>query len=409
MELTDKEYLELIQLTELATPDESITGCLKNVEAMDYMELDKMGIYAYKNEYDDRLIIFTYKGMIDNEVNDWVSLFAGGFEKFEDVRTFIQQNKGSSQCTVTGHAIGGAYASYAAATFEGMCGIVFDAPGIGQFLTDEQKQNLQVKNYVSSSMMIAALGEHCEKVIFAGKADNNQGQTASALIEKYNFDLDGNMIPGQMGELFQLADRINALTADMKKYSQVMHAFALETGLEHEFEDFGPVILLELMSRLDVFKLKNALHRLEKSFDRMTDELVASWSKSIDESSRIEDIDQRDEQIMALTEDLYEQINLLGDTLYQTVEDLLSIFVIYSSEIASQIGHMEEQMDHFINEIDRRMGKRVTEITDHLDQLMETLYLSEEIRDLEVQPNEEWTNKDGADGDNDYPVKFIRL
>lgn len=380
MKLTDKEYLELIQFTEIATPGEPRLDGFENMGDIDYIELDKMGIHAYKNEYDDRLIIFTYKGMIDNEVNDWLSLFAGGFEKFEDVRLFIQQNKGSSRCRVTGHAIGGAYASYAAATIEGICGIVFDAPGIGQFLTDEQKQNLQVRNYVSSSMLIATLGEHCEQMIFSGKPTiNNQEQTASTLIEKYNFDLDGNMIPGQMGELFQLTTRMNVVTADMKKYSRVIHAFAQEIGLEQESMDFGPVILLELMSRLDVYKLKNAFDRLEKSFDRTASDLYASWSKSIHEISHIEDIDHRDEQIMALTEDLFQEINLLGDTLYQSVEDFLSVFIIYSSETTDQIGQIENQLDHFIYGIGRKMGDCLTEITDHLDQLMETLYLSEEF------------------------------
>lgn len=63
----------------------------------------------------------------------------------EEASRFLLKNKGEKDCQVTGYSMGGALALYAAAVNEGIGGVVFDAPGIVNILTAEQRGSFRLK------------------------------------------------------------------------------------------------------------------------------------------------------------------------------------------------------------------------------------------------------------------------
>ena len=87
---------------------------------------------------------------------DWFDNFLYGAAnmsaQFSDVENFVNTYRSSGDIYVTGHSKGGANAAYACAAIEGVTGVTFDAPGIGETLNLTQVASLNnsgLVNYVA--------------------------------------------------------------------------------------------------------------------------------------------------------------------------------------------------------------------------------------------------------------------
>lgn len=125
-------------------------------------------------DVEDITKIKPYEGIRDFlNSEDWLDNFDLGINEksnqFKYVEDFVLKNKGNGQNYVTGHSKGGANALYACAAVDGCTGIAFDAPGIGQALTEEQLKRLIESgaiNYVAEGDTVGAILEHPENRIF---------------------------------------------------------------------------------------------------------------------------------------------------------------------------------------------------------------------------------------------------
>jgi hypothetical protein len=105
---------------------------------------------------------------------DWTDNYTMGVEgkslQFVDVKSFVADNSvGSEKIYVTGHSKGGANALYASAAFNNVTCIAFDAPGIDQAISSEERERMIESgaiNFVASDDKVGALLFHSEDRIF---------------------------------------------------------------------------------------------------------------------------------------------------------------------------------------------------------------------------------------------------
>jgi hypothetical protein len=105
---------------------------------------------------------------------DWTDNYTMGIEgkslQFADVKSFVADNSvGSEKIYVTGHSKGGANALYASAAFNNVTCIAFDAPGIDQAISSEERERMIESgaiNFVASDDKVGALLFHSEDRIF---------------------------------------------------------------------------------------------------------------------------------------------------------------------------------------------------------------------------------------------------
>jgi hypothetical protein len=173
--------------------------------------------------------------------------------QFEDVKDFVNMYKSSGQIYVTGHSKGGANAAYACAEIDGVTGVAFDAPGIGQTLDSIQATRLSESgliNCIAQGDIVGPVLFHPEATKFCQQWDEffAEGEIKGAKLQDghYNqalkFDENGNTIAGYRTEtsvLFEnmtkvlwyakedtvtvLSDGIDNFSSNINKYTQLSH------------------------------------------------------------------------------------------------------------------------------------------------------------------------------------------
>ncbi|WP_375102359.1 hypothetical protein [Paenibacillus sp. RS8] len=362
MKLTEQQYITLATVLEAAD----------GLELTDKLAFAGATAYAYKDEYNDRLIIFTYKG------SDWLadlqSLLSGQSSMPEEASRFVLKNKGEGNCQVTGYSMGGALALYAASVNEGVGGVVFDAPGIANLLTTEQSGKVQVKNIVAYNSLVSALGKHNEEIVFARSGiEGTDFLIPDSLWQRYTFDSQGNVITGEKGNAYAMLSRINTLTEDHTPvFDAVMSGFGDTVGLTERASDHLGYVIFTLIDQLDVGKVRGALTEIAHKYERMVDEKFSVWRtemNNIPESFLFDDIHAKFEQ---LSEAAMLEAAEVAEEFNEITQAVLSILLICSPIGDQLMDHIEEWLDKLTDAIMGCMEKLSNQMTGHLDKVVET-------------------------------------
>lgn len=362
MKLTEQQYIKLA----------SVVETVDGFELTDSLSFAGATAYAYNNEYDDRLIIFTYKG--EDWLADLQSLLSGHSNMPEEAARFVLKNKGEGDCQVTGYSIGGALALYAASVNEGIGGVVFDAPGIANILTSEQIDKPQVRNIVAYNSLVSALGKHNEEMIFAKPGiDETEFLIPDTLWERYAFDSEGNVITGDKGSAYVLLSKINILTEDHTPiFDTVMSGFGDTVGLTERASEYLGYVIFTLIDQLDVGKVRGALIEIANKYDRMVDEKFSEWRSEmndIPESFLFDDIRAKFEH---LSEAAMLEATEMAEELNEITQAVLSILLICSPVGDQLMENVEEWLDRLTNSLMQRIEKLMSQMTLHLDKVVET-------------------------------------
>jgi hypothetical protein len=219
------------------------------------------------------------KGMRDEDwINDFSMFINQDLGQLKEAEAFVNNNKvEGGTIYVTGHSLGGANAMYAAANIDGVTGVVFDAPGVGQFLTEEQKSRIkELRNSVGANDPLGSVGEHSEAQFFAKQLDyfivwdeknkasisNKSGELSQNGIfaghfpQAQTFDDDGKIIVGEQGEMSKFFEwtYLN-LTKDMLAgdtvVEDILNVFIkIENENNGETYNYKPTDLCELYDSL---------------------------------------------------------------------------------------------------------------------------------------------------------------
>ena len=362
MKLTEQQYIKLA----------TVVGAVDGLELMDSLAFAGAAAYAYKNEYDDRLIIFTYKG--EDWLADLQSLLSGHSSMPEEAARFLLKNKGEGKCQVTGYSLAGALALYASSVNEGVSGVVFDAPGIANILTMEQSGEIQVRNIVAYNSLVSALGKHHEDIVFAKSGiEETEFLIPDTLWQRYTFDSEGNVITGDKGNAYVLLSKINTLTEDHTPvFDAVLSGFGDTVGLTERASEHLGYVIFTLIDQLDVGKVRGALIEIAHKYERMLDEKFSVWRtemNNIPEDFLFDDIRAKFEQ---LSEVAMQEAADTADEFNECTQAVLSILLICSPEGDKMMEHLEEWLDKFTNALMDRMEKLANQMTAHLDKVVET-------------------------------------
>jgi hypothetical protein len=113
-----------------------------------------MGTQTHNNSLLQLADGFTNKYWRDN---GYMGLF-GVSVHYSEAREFVEKNKGTGQTLCTGFSAAATYCAYVAATLEGIGGTGFNGPGIGLFLTEEQRNRLGKSEYESKTCVADPVG-----------------------------------------------------------------------------------------------------------------------------------------------------------------------------------------------------------------------------------------------------------
>lgn len=405
VELTDKQYLMLATIVEFNIADEYKQRRIKEIvnhisesaelendrhlqnqyneviadeaigslELMDMMKSNGAGAYSFKNEHDDRVIIFTYKS--SSWMEDLQTFLNGESSVFQEAFQFLRKNKGDYACSVVGHSLGGAVALYAAATIGGVGGVVFDAPGIASLITSEQRDNLKVKNYIAYNSLISAAGVQANEHLFAKPSDE-----AAAIIYsddevqgRYMFERNEKVIVGDPGEIYILLSKLNSLTEDESPaFTEVMDVFAANGGLEQKAEDHLGYFLLMLIEQLDAGKIRASLAEISYRFERLLQDKYEAWRYEINEKTTHLSLEELVEELTTLSEHTMLEAAQLMESVYHCVEAVLSILVISNPDSHLLSNMLDAGLDHFTDALEEIMKKLSGQMSAYLDRVIES-------------------------------------
>nr|WP_243864605.1 Mbeg1-like protein [Paenibacillus castaneae] len=344
-----------------------------SLELMDKMKSNGAGAYSFKNEHDDRVIIFTYKS--SSWMEDLQTFLNGESSVFQEAFQFLRKNKGDYACSVVGHSLGGAVALYAAATVGGVGGVVFDAPGIATLLTSEQRDSLKVKNYIAYNSLISAAGVQAEEHLFAKPSDE-----AAAIISsdddvqgRYMFDRNEKVIVGDPGEIYILLSKLNSLTEDESPaFTEVMDVFAANGGLEQKAEDHLGYFLLMLIEQLDAGKIRASLAEISYRFDRLVQDKYKVWRYEINEKLDQLAFDELADGIAAISENRVLDAAETMESIYRCTEAVLSILVVSDPNSQLLSNMLDAGLDHFTDALEETMNKLSEQMSAQLDKMIES-------------------------------------
>lgn len=401
MELTDKEYLILASIGELKIAKEYLKGTIREIvahgmdahnkdsswnpmmnevlaceaildlELTDRMDCDGASAYAYKNDYDDKFIIFIYNS------SSWLepvqSLLSGQSRMLREASKFLQKNKGEGSCTVTGYSLGGALAMYAAADSEGVQGVVFDAPGMSAVLTEEQNDNLQIKNILAYNGLISALGQHEEELLFAVKIgeDDDWLDPHARWQPRFRFTGNGQVITGEPSVVYVLLSKLNQLTTEhTQAIEETLHAFGESAGLE-DWTVMNPgYAVFMLIDQLDAGKVSNALAKLIQRYNGWIDTLFKDWLLETSNNPKNSYFDDISDKVTTSIEAAVTTAANMAENVYQCTEAVLSILVTCGPEGDGISDLLDEGLTKFTQALNSRLDKLSEQISAHLDHVI---------------------------------------
>ncbi|MDP4144758.1 MAG: DUF2974 domain-containing protein [Bacillota bacterium] len=308
--LDDSEFKQLLKDilygdAEADTNNDGSTKYLGNNGELRSLELlafaykdtsDGFVAYAFKDK-DSEDTLFAFRGSeshpeVGSGAVDWIDNIIGygivntSFQ-YEDVKNFVSTHKSSGQTYVTGHSKGGANAAYACAAVDGVTGIAFDGPGIGQTLTIEDAKRLEKSgliNCIAQNDIVGPLLFHPEHMKFClqwkdfigdGKLDGT-GIADGHYTQAFRFDEHGYIIEAQRTLKSSIFGRLSKLIWYAKEYEfDPNKAKAVMTQL---FCDDGDVISDEKSIIYEGHKLIKDIEELASSGEEDAKELC-KWAK----------------------------------------------------------------------------------------------------------------------------------
>jgi LysM repeat protein len=184
--------------------------------------------YAFRDGNNHNNTVCAFRGTQGNQVGDdgfvrtadgmtnktWIDNgymgTRGSSLEFEPTKNFMKANMvPGGETFVTGHSKGGGNAVYACATFDGVTGIAFDAPGLGQALDHQERARVNAAkfyNVVDEDCPVGALEFHPEERTYSKKhpfnVRNREGDeiapatsiTAAHSLQANKYNEDGTAI-----------------------------------------------------------------------------------------------------------------------------------------------------------------------------------------------------------------------
>lgn len=327
-----------------------------------------------------RVITFSYNA--ENQMMGLSYLFDEKASIHHQLTDFIEKNSGESMCYVNGYAVGGSFALYTAAKAEGLTGVVFDAPGVGQLLSDEEKQKLQVKNVFAFNSLVSAIGEHPEQIIFAQKGSGKEDDLLAegSWRERFSFDKNGNITIGEQGEAYLLFSKLNkVMEGDSSVLEDVLQAFADTVGMEDFISEHVSLAFLMILERLEENHLRRAMFDVEKAFEQRVQEQVSACRKGLADLTKMDaSIEDVQSEMVHLVEKTMIETGELAGEFYQCVEAVLSCFVVYSID-KNTTEEMDHVLERFIEGLDEKMNKLPDQLSLEIEKDMEE-YLDSLLR-----------------------------
>ncbi|SHI32210.1 Hemolysin-type calcium-binding repeat-containing protein, partial [Clostridium cavendishii DSM 21758] len=302
---------------------------LRNLTLKGYQNNNKSGNYdgfvGYAFEDNEGNSYLAFRGSESNTPEgqhqgkfgvDWVDNVTMGVNgeslQFEDVKRFVNMygrsiinptENSKGKVYVTGHSKGGANALYACAAIDGVTGIAFDAPGIDQALSFEERMNLiksGVVNCVINDDIVGASLFHSEKRKFClpeitfkyTDDDGNEllgtdlngtilGLATGHYTQAFDFDVNGEAKIGQRTKksmiaewitrelylenilhgrpLSKLVDKISLLK-DVERLTQIKDPLIFIQGLENMLvKMLNDIILSPIKDLKELFRLSTLL------------------------------------------------------------------------------------------------------------------------------------------------------
>lgn len=397
MKLNDKEYLRLASFVDTVPNDiqtgSTICGMLpgygKDMETRSVTEeipadsrlLDlklaarwsapEAAGYAFTNENDDRWIIFAYKP--DDLLQNLKTLLSGENPLMKQAAQFLRANRGSGACFVTGFGLGGTLALYAAGFAEDVYGVVFDAPGIGQLSEAQGTSQTQIRNILAHNSMISALGNHSERLQFAGSSDVTASgpQLGHADCHWYRTDSSGDIITGNSGEAFGLLSKLNILFEEGSRIDEVSAAFLRVAGLQDSGADELFHAVLPLSERVELGGIREALAQITAQYDHHVQAICRKWKSDMAGHARKLGQDELGAAFAEQSESAMQEASALLEELYRITEAFLCVLILYGHDESRMPDLLEELLSSLTEPMTSRLEWLSLQMIAELDVLME--------------------------------------
>lgn len=395
MKLTDKEYLILASFAD-AVHNDTLTGLtLRELLQQDGGEsnADIEGVptgrglfelklaakwnapdavgYAFTNENDDKWIIFAYKP--DALLENLKTLLSGENPLMQQAAQFVHANRGSADCYVTGFGLGGALAMYASGLVEGIQGVVFDAPGIGQLSEAQEPSQAGIRNFLAYNSLVSALGIHSEPVQFAGPAGSTSGDLLLGQADRqwYKTESGGGIITGDPGEAFELLSKLNILFEEGERVDEVSDVFLRAAGLQDSGASELIHAVLPLSERMELGSMREALADIAGHYDRHVQEIWSKWKKDMTGYARKQGHDELVAVFAEQSESAMLEASALLEELYRITEAFLIVLILYGQGESRLPVLLEELLGSLTEPMIARLERLSMQMTAELDGLME--------------------------------------
>ncbi|MGZ9584928.1 hypothetical protein [Paenibacillus marinisediminis] len=405
MKLTDRQYLWLNSLVELNMTDEHLNFTIKdilqafkdsddiplnddvrslhqelfihdigNLELIAIMKAGEAEAYSFKDDDNDIIHIFSYK--CANVLEAFPVIMNGDGSVFDAVKRYMNDHHGEGSCLVSGHSWGGAMAVYAAAATAGVrAGVVFDAPGIADSLTTEQKVSVPVVNYAAYNSLVSAFGSHVEDMRYAVQQltdDSDIFDMDKSVYPMFSFDQEGGVQVGEAGEIYQILSKLYHVADEESPVAEaVMKAFNSALELEETANDPYGLMLLLLHNRLDPLKVKTAVRDTVSQCDRMLHHQYQLWKREL--NKRFEDSALEDEETVINTyvdQVMFEAADIVERT-FEYVDALMGALVIANADQPLYTTMLEDEMMALSAALGDSIEQFAEQISEHVDHIIQ--------------------------------------
>ncbi|WP_314586781.1 Mbeg1-like protein [Paenibacillus terrigena] len=405
MELTDREYFLLNSLVELNITDEHLHDTIKDIlqacrdsneiqlnddvrslhqELFSHdiselklnarMKAGEAEAYSFKDDNNDIIHIFSYK--CANVQEAFPVIMNGDGRVFDAVIRYMNEHQGEGDSLVSGHSWGGAIAVYAAAVTAGVhAGVVFDAPGIADRLTTEQKVCVPVINYAAYNSLVSAFGSHVEDIRYAAQQLADDGDIFDmnkSVYSMFSFDQDGSVHVGEASEIYQLIAKLYCVVDDESPVSEVV-VRAFNSALELEETAYDPygLMLLLLHNGLDPIKVKAANHDIVSQCDRILHHQCQTWKREMNKRFEDSEMDEAETVIGIYVDQVMLEAASIVERTIGYVSALMGVLVIANADHPLYTAMLEEEMMALSAALEDRIEQFAEQISEHVDKIIQ--------------------------------------
>ncbi|WP_310551562.1 hypothetical protein [Paenibacillus glufosinatiresistens] len=397
MELTDKEYLTLafmepsvlregtagMTVRDLLGGEPAEAGAAAGSGGMYGLKLADRWIapeaegYAFRNENDDRWLIFLYTA--EFSLNALKGLLSGENALLKQSVEFRNTAGGSGRLAVTGFGLGGALALFAAGSSGGAAaGVVFDAPGVSHLLPEEGALLSGIRNIAAPGSAGTALGTHGETLEFAlpeGGAGRKAGPEAALLGQPdqsaYRTDDAGRVLTGRPDETYALLAHLGVLLEEGPAVRAVAEAFIRAAGLANSGARELVHALVPLTERADLQGIREALLEIAAGYDREVQQIWTAWKRDLSEDARKLGPTELSELFESRSEAAMREASERLEDLIRVTEAFLVVLVLLEPEHGRLADRLEDLVETVTGGMTARLKLLSRQMPEELAGLME--------------------------------------